>query len=57
MNKKTNNPILDMLLRKKAQQAKQIENNNFHGNNGPKGKVNSKGFGGPSVTRKTGRGN
>lgn len=56
MNKKTKNPILDMLLRKKAEQAKQTQSNKFRGNEGPKGKVNTKGFGGPSVTKKTGRG-
>lgn len=54
MNKKTNNPILDMLLRKKAQQAQHI-NNKFNPNNGKsmKGQVTNNG---PNVMRKQGRG-
>ena len=40
--------------RKKAQQ--QSHKGNFNPKDGTKGKVNSKGFGGPAVTRKTGRG-
>jgi hypothetical protein len=48
------NPIAEILARKKAMQA------NNKGQFNPKedkgGKVNSKGFGGPAVTRKTGRG-
>jgi hypothetical protein len=54
MSEEKKNPIMDILARKKANQnAKQ---SNFNPNNGPKGKINTKGFGGPTVTRKTGRG-
>lgn len=54
MNKKTNNPILDMLLRKKAQQAKNM-NNQFNPVTGKqmKGQVSNTG---PNVMRKQGRG-
>lgn len=48
------NPIADILARKRVQQ--QGNKGNFNPSDGPKGKVNTKGFGGPAVTRKTGRG-
>lgn len=48
------NKMAEILARKKAQQ--QGHKSGFNPNNGQTGKVNSKGFGGPSVTRKTGRG-
>lgn len=48
------NPIAEILARKKQQQ--QGHKAGFNPNTGPKGKVNSKGFGGTTVTRKTGRG-
>ncbi len=51
---KPKNPIADILARKKAQQ--QNHKGGFNPKTGQQGKVNSKGFGGPSVTRKTGRG-
>lgn len=54
MTQENKNSILDILARKKAQQ--QGHKGNFNPKDGTKGKVNSKGFGGPSVTRKTGRG-
>jgi hypothetical protein len=54
MSEDKKNPIADILARKKAQQ--QGHKGNFNPNNGTKGKVNTKGFGGPAVTRKTGRG-
>ena len=54
MSEEKKNPILDILAKKKAQQ--QGQRAAFNPNNGPKGKVNTKGFGGPAVTRKTGRG-
>lgn len=54
MSEDKKNTIAEILARKKAQQ--QNHKGNFNPNSGPKGKVNSKGFGGPSVTRKTGRG-
>lgn len=48
------NPIADILAKKKALQ--QNNKGNFNPNEGSKGKVNTKGFGGLSVTRKAGRG-
>lgn len=54
MSEQKKNPIMDILARKKAQNQK--HKNEFHPINGQQGKVNSKGFGGPGVTRKTGRG-
>lgn len=45
--------LAEILARKKAMQAN--NKGQFNPNNGKKGKV-SKGFGGPAVTRKTGRG-
>jgi len=54
MNEEKKNVIADILARKKAQQ--QGHKGNFNPKDGTKGKVNSKGFGGPAVTRKTGRG-
>lgn len=53
MNKKTNNPLLDMLLRKKAQQAQQTHNFNPAQQKNMKGQVNNSG---PKVMRKQGRG-
>lgn len=53
MSNTDKNLILDILARKKAIQAN--KKGQFNPNNGKKGKV-SKGFGSPSVTRKTGRG-
>jgi len=52
-NEKPNNTIMEILARKKAMQAN--KKGNFNPNEGTKGKA-SKGFGGPAVTRKTGRG-
>ena len=52
--KKSNNQLAEILARKKALQAN--NKGTFHPTEGKGGKVNSKGFGGPSVTRKTGRG-
>jgi hypothetical protein len=54
MSEEKKNPIADILARKKAQQ--QGHKGNFNPSNGQQGKVNTKGFGGPAVTRKTGRG-
>lgn len=54
MSEQKKNPIQEILAKKKAQQ--QGHKPGFNPNNGYKGKVNTKGFGGPSVTRKTGRG-
>ena len=54
MSEEKKNPIADILARKKAQQ--QGHKGGFNPNNGQQGKVNSKGFGGPTVTRKAGRG-
>ena len=54
MTEEKKNPIADILARKKQQQ--QGHKGGFNPKSGPKGKVNSKGFGGPAVTRKTGRG-
>lgn len=54
MSEDKKNIIADILARKKEQQ--QIKKGNFNPNNGKGGKVNTKGFGGPAVTRKTGRG-
>ena len=54
MNEEKPNKMMEILARKKAQQ--QNHKGGFNPNNGTKGKVNSKGFGGPAVTRKTGRG-
>jgi hypothetical protein len=51
--KKQKNQMAELLARKKAMQAN--NRGQFNPNNGKQGKV-SKGFGGPSVTRKTGRG-
>lgn len=50
---KPKNQMQELLARKKAMQAN--HKGQFNPNSGPKGKV-SRGFGGPSVTRKTGRG-
>lgn len=52
-DKKPKNQMAELLARKKAMQAN--NKGQFNPNNGKQGKV-SKGFGGPSVTRKTGRG-
>jgi len=54
MTEEKKNPMMEILARKKAQQ--QNHKGNFNPKNGQSGKVNSKGFGGPAVTRKTGRG-
>jgi hypothetical protein len=54
MTEEKKNLFAEILARKKEQQ--QGHKNGFNPKSGPKGKVNSKGFGGPSVTRKTGRG-
>lgn len=54
MSEEKSNKMMEILARKKAQQ--QEHKGNFNPNSGPKGKVNSKGFGGPTTTRKTGRG-
>jgi hypothetical protein len=54
MSEEKPNKMMEILARKKAQQ--QNHNAGFNPNSGPKGKVNSKGFGGPAVTKKTGRG-
>jgi len=48
------NPISEILARKKA--AQNNHQGKFNPKNGQNGKVNTKGFGGPAVTRKTGRG-
>lgn len=48
------NKIAEILARKKASQ--NSNQGKFNPKSGPSGKVNSKGFGGPAVTRKTGRG-
>lgn len=50
---KPDNKLLEILARKKAMQAN--KKGNFNPKEGHKGKA-SKGFGGPAVTRKTGRG-
>lgn len=50
---KPKNQMLELLARKKAMQAN--KKGQFNPNNGKQGKA-SKGFGGPAVTRKTGRG-
>lgn len=47
------NPLQDILARKKMMQAN--KKGQFNPNNGKQGKA-SKGFGGPAVTRKSGRG-
>lgn len=52
-DKKPKNQMAELLARKKAMQAN--NKGQFNPNNGKQGKV-SKGFGSPSVTRKTGRG-
>jgi hypothetical protein len=52
-DKKPKNPMMELLARKKAMQAN--NKGQFNPNNGKQGKP-SKGFGGPAVTRKTGRG-
>jgi hypothetical protein len=52
-DKKPKNQMAELLARKKAMQAN--NKGQFNPNNGAKGKV-SRGFGGPAVTRKTGRG-
>lgn len=54
MTEEKKNPIAEILARKKAQQ--QSHKGNFNPKDGHKGKVDSKGFGGATVTRKTGRG-
>lgn len=54
MTDEKKNPIAEILARKKAINAN--HKGNFNPNNGKTMKVNSKGFGGPAVTRKTGRG-
>lgn len=51
---KSKNSMMEILARKKAMQSN--HKGNFNPKNGQQGKVNSKGFGGPAVTRKTGRG-
>lgn len=53
MRKEDKNLISDILARKKAMQAN--KKGQFNPNNGKQGKP-SKGFSGPAVTRKTGRG-
>ena len=50
----TKNPMADLLARKKSAQTNNIGTYNTKGNF--KGKVNTKGFGGPSSVRKAGRG-
>lgn len=52
--KDKNNKLLEILARKKAMQSNN-SGNNFNPTNGKKIKP-QKGFGGPAVTRKTGRG-
>ena len=54
MTEEKKNPIAEILARKKQQQ--QNHKGSFNPKQGQNGKVNSKGFGGPAVTRKTGRG-
>jgi len=54
MTEEKKNPIAEILARKKAQQ--QNTKGQFNPKQGSSGKVNSKGFGGPAVTRKAGRG-
>ena len=54
MTEEKKNSIAEILARKKAQQ--QNHKGSFNPKEGQSGKVNSKGFGSPSVTRKTGRG-
>lgn len=54
MSEEKKNQIAEILARKKAQQ--HSNKGNFNPSNGTQGKVNTKGFGGPAVTRKTGRG-
>jgi hypothetical protein len=54
MSEEKKNIIADILARKKSQQ--NGHQGGFNPKTGPKGKVNTKGFGGPAVTRKTGRG-
>lgn len=54
MTDQPKNKIQEILERKKALQ--QGHKGGFNPNNGQQGKVNTKGFGAPSVTRKTGRG-
>jgi hypothetical protein len=50
---KPKNPLAEVLARKKAMQAN--NKGQFNPNNGKKGKAN-KGFSGPAVTRRSGRG-
>lgn len=54
MSEEKKNQIADILARKKAQQ--QNHKGQFNPSEGKGGKVNTKGFGGPAVTRKAGRG-
>lgn len=54
MSEEKKNPISEILARKKAMNAN--HKGSFNPNQGKNGKVNTKGFGGPAVTRKTGRG-
>ncbi len=54
MSEEKKNPIMEILARKKAMQAN--KKGNFNPKDGQQGNVNSKGFGGPAVTRKAGRG-
>lgn len=54
MTEEKKNQMMEILARKKAQQ--QNHNGGFNPSAGTKGKVNSKGFGGPATTRKAGRG-
>lgn len=53
MSEEKKNTMMEILARKKAQQANK---GGFNPHNAPKGKINTKGFGGPAVTRKAGRG-
>jgi len=54
MSEDKKNQMMEILARKKAQQ--QGHKAGFNPSNGQQGKVNTKGFGGPAVTRKAGRG-
>lgn len=54
MSEEKPNKMMEILARKKLQQ--QNHKGGFNPHNAPKGKVNTKGFGGPAVTRKAGRG-
>lgn len=54
MSEEKKNPIAEILARKKAIQSG--KKSDFNPKSGPKGKVNTKGFGSPTTMRKTGRG-